>query len=424
MKNITLLLFILLSVYFVRAQTYTMNWSSSFSPAWSSGNTSGTASNIGGSGVSMSVSMVKSGGSFSRSGGTTGPETPTVSGSTFLVGGSLSNLEVAIDYTNHGEHTDIMLQFSQAVTSLAFSIADIDKPSTTSNEYIDEVIVSGSDGLATRLPALSRYDPVSDPDFLVIAGNTAHANPASGKGGNSASSMLDQRGTIKADFGSMSIVSVTIRYKNNSSAQHDPATQAIAVGNLSFQKVVPVPVVFTYIRASAEPHQNVLSWQTANEVRNNHFEIEKSGHSQLWSKIGQVPGAGTSSDLKNYSFTDRSVHGGTVHYRIRQVDQDGKSTYSTILVVTRTHQHWVAEVYPNPVQASSIISLYADREDEMMVTLLDAAGRVLDRDEWLIGKGSNELSLPSFARLPKGHYVLQLHGLGSKYHKVIKLVKH
>lgn len=422
MKNHHILAALLLLPAISQAQTYTLNWASSFSPAWANGHTSGTASSAGNSGVNVSVAVTKSGGVFDMSNGTSGAATPTIGGTAFTVEGSSANMEIAMDFATNTDHTDITYTFSALVSHVQFAIADIDKPSATGTQYLDQVTVTGSDGVTTRLPTLTRYS-TTDLNFLTISGNVAHANGTSGLGGNSASTSADQKGTVVVDFGSTPVSSVVIRYSNYSTAQANPAAQAIAIGNLSFQQVVAVPVHFTYVRARAEAHENILEWQTASEYSNRHFEIEKSNHSQGWTKIGTVPGAGTSSGLHDYSFADKAPHAGIQHYRIRQVDVDGRHAYSIIVSVARIQQHVAADVYPNPLQAASIISFYADHTEDVLLSLTDVSGHVLLRDEWPVEKGTNELALPLFAQLKKGSYVLHLHGTLSKFTKTIKLVK-
>ena len=420
-----LCIFLLLSLFTpsLYAQTFTLNWASSFSAAWTSGNTSGSASDVGGSGANATVAISKSGGVYSHSNGNSGVSTPTVSGSSFIVGGSSSNLEIAMGFDNNTEYTDIVYQFSSHVTHLSFEIADIDKPSATSNAYLDEVVITGSDGAVTYLPTLTKYDATSDPDFLVISGNAASADPASGKGGNSASTLSDQKGTVIVNFGSTPITKVTIRYQNATGAQSNPPDQGIAVGNLSFQKSVILPVSFTNVTAKAEANQTVILWETAIENNNNYFEIEKSTNGQLWTKIGMVHGKATSSIPTDYSFSDPVIQTGTAFYRIMQVDLDGRRSYSEIASVTRTHEHFKAKVYPNPVDASSVISFYTDHDDEVKFTLIDIGGRTVKTDVWPVFKGTNELSLARFPEMHKGHYVLHLISSKTGYSASIKLLK-
>ena len=404
------------------AQTYTFNWASSFSPGWSSGHTSGSAANVGGSGITATVGLTKSGGVYASSNGSSGTVTPTVSGSAFVVGGSAANLEIAVDFDVNTEYIDIAYHFSAPVTHVVFEVADLDKPASTSTQYFDEVVVSGSSGTTTHLPTITRYSS-TDPDFLIISGNTAYASTVSGHGGNSASSSTDQRGTVIINFGTHTLTGITIRYKNAAGAQSNPLTQGIAIGNMTFQKAVPVPVKFTYVKARTQAAHTLIEWQTAEEYNNSHFEIERSVNGSSWAKVGTVAGGGTTSEIRKYSFRYAETNVGITHYRIRQVDADGRSSYSIIVSVTHTRKHFTADVYPNPITPSSLLTLYADAEEEIKLTLLDAAGRTRASDIWPISKGMNELPVSELGALGRGHYILNLYNPHTGHNKTIKLIK-
>lgn len=284
MKNPLLVLF--WAAFFpavLQAQTYTLNWASSFSPLWANGQTSGFASNVGGSGINASVTITHSGGIFNNSNGHTGVATPTVSGSVFVVGNATANLEIAMDFHNNSEYTDILYQFSSVVSQVHLEIGDIDKATATSTDHFDKVIVTGSNGTASILPSITRYNSTTDANFLVIAGNEAHANTTSGAGGNSASTASDQKGTIVVDFGTSPVSSFTIRYTNASGAHNNPNGQDFAIGNVSFQKIKALPVQFIYVHAKTASRHTTLEWATASETDNAYFEVERSHNASSWS---------------------------------------------------------------------------------------------------------------------------------------------
>src|SRR5215813_12150879 len=75
-----------------------LNWLSSYIPAWSNGNTSGTANNVGSSGINCTTSFSISGGSFVQALGSSGSPTPTVSGATFTIPGSTNRMQVTTNF--------------------------------------------------------------------------------------------------------------------------------------------------------------------------------------------------------------------------------------------------------------------------------------------------------------------------------------
>jgi hypothetical protein len=93
----------------------------------------------------------------------------------------------------------------------------------------------------------------------------------------------------------------------------------------NFTKDMPV----TLVNFSVQVYKNkvTLSWNTATEVMNYGFDIEKFSPVAGWTKIGFVPGHGTISTPHNYSFIDIPKPGQWL-YRLKQIDTDGNFVYS------------------------------------------------------------------------------------------------
>ena len=75
-----------------------------------------------------------------------------------------------------------------------------------------------------------------------------------------------------------------------------------------------------------------LHWETTSEANSSQFIVERSLNGVDFQAIGNVPAAGNSSTFKQYSLTDNAPNY-INHYRIKQVDLDGRFTYSKILYV-------------------------------------------------------------------------------------------
>lgn len=74
-----------------------------------------------------------------------------------------------------------------------------------------------------------------------------------------------------------------------------------------------------------------LHWSTAMEFNNSRFEVQVSFDAVNYTTIGTVPSGGNSSTVTDYAYTHSTPQRGKIYYRIRQVDFDGKSTYSKII---------------------------------------------------------------------------------------------
>lgn len=90
----------------------------------------------------------------------------------------------------------------------------------------------------------------------------------------------------------------------------------------------------------------LLNWQTAIEINNDHFEIERSNDGVRFERIGIVK-ANNFNNGSKYEFEDKQCNEGTNFYRIKQVDFDGVGVYSKIVSVYKRTENTV-RIYPNP----------------------------------------------------------------------------
>lgn len=76
-----------------------------------------------------------------------------------------------------------------------------------------------------------------------------------------------------------------------------------------------------------------LEWETASEINNNYFTIQKSLNTETWSSIADVNGVGNSTQTVSYSILDKTPYQGVSYYRIKQTDFDGAFSYSKVIKV-------------------------------------------------------------------------------------------
>jgi hypothetical protein len=134
-------------------------------------------------------------------------------------------------------------------------------------------------------------------------------------------------------------------------------------GSAGFQGVVYIrypnfrilPIEFLDFDVEYNPAAEAadLTWTTAKEWENDHFEIERSVNNvKSWENIGELDGAGYSNDPLEYSFQDTKLplSGGTIFYRIKQVSFSGDANYSITKAIQVDAKPGVDtwRVYPNP----------------------------------------------------------------------------
>ncbi|MBK6619323.1 MAG: T9SS type A sorting domain-containing protein [Saprospirales bacterium] len=171
----------------------------------------------------------------------------------------------------------------------------------------------------------------------------------------------------------------------------------------------PLPVTWLDFRASVSEEKEVeLVWSTGSESNNKGFGVERSSNANDWETIAFVPGAGTTSEKQNYSYTDKSPvtsHQSLIYYRLKQTDFSGAFEYSPLRFVEITNPQGVILVYPNPTDTEATISFSEPTEVQGLVRVYTQNNRfVLER---VIPIHTSDYVLP-LAQLPGEAYILQV----------------
>lgn len=168
---------------------------------------------------------------------------------------------------------------------------------------------------------------------------------------------------------------------------------------------LPFPVEFLDFEGeSINDNLIQLSWVTASELNNSGFEIQRSTATNTWETLGRVEGAGTSTELQSYTFTDSEFPMQRIAYRLKQIDFDGLYSFSNRIAVDMRDKLTELEVYPNPV-TGSILNLSIPGEDEARLSgnMYDMYGRqIMNLD---LQTGENQIDVEYVS---PGMYVLEI----------------
>jgi hypothetical protein len=108
-----------------------------------------------------------------------------------------------------------------------------------------------------------------------------------------------------------------------------------AIAFNKFNETLPVELL-DFSAEELSDKQILISWQTASEINNNYFVLERSYDANNFEKIAQIQGSGNSNSIIEYSFIDKQTANKKIYYRLKQVDFDTKYTYSEIISLSNT----------------------------------------------------------------------------------------
>jgi Secretion system C-terminal sorting domain/N-terminal domain of BNR-repeat neuraminidase len=173
--------------------------------------------------------------------------------------------------------------------------------------------------------------------------------------------------------------------------------------------VNPLPVNLLSFTATSNNQNIILKWTTASESNNLYFEIQRSINGTQYEPIGRVAGAGTTSQITHYNFTDIAPFTAINYYRLKQVDIDGKYKYSAILTMKLNSKlKKGVNIYPNPVSNKINISINSDVATNGDIRIINAFGQIIYYQNEKLVKGVNVITINSLFHLSKGIYTLQV----------------
>jgi hypothetical protein len=203
--------------------------------------------------------------------------------------------------------------------------------------------------------------------------------------------------------------------QNNSGSTISPTNISLTGAPIYLATNFVIPIELVSFSGKRTNHVSQLKWETATEINSSNFEIERSEDAQKFWSIGQVKAKGNSGTPQYYSFLDDKKVNGTVYYRLKANDLDGKITYSKVVALSDEYVE-KTRVFPNPFGKKLSIQLNESGNlEDFDLTLTDVSGRTVMQQktqtavEW------------STDNLPAGVYFLKIAGRGNvEVQKVIK----
>ena len=183
--------------------------------------------------------------------------------------------------------------------------------------------------------------------------------------------------------------------------------------NLSVKNIA-LPIELMYFKAYYKDKAVNLNWATATEVNNDYFTVERSSDGINFEPIQMIRGAGNSTSVRDYSWTDSDPLEGYSFYRLKQTDYDGHYTYSDVETIkskggsSLEEAFEIKSIFPNPFSDRINVDFLTKQGGEAEITLLSESGSIVASTKMEVHDGYNNGEINNLGNLPKGTYILTL----------------
>lgn len=120
---------------------------------------------------------------------------------------------------------------------------------------------------------------------------------------------------------------------------------------------LPLPLELLYFEYELTDSGVLLKWETLREVNGKSFDLQRSEDAVDFVTVKTVDAQGDEFSGSRYSVLDEELISGTVYYRLKQNDKDGRIYFSSILAVNHDMQNELnLSLFPNP--SNGIVTIF------------------------------------------------------------------
>jgi hypothetical protein len=229
------------------------------------------------------------------------------------------------------------------------------------------------------------------PTYQAASGQDTHSNSTTVNFVDASTADLHLTGASNGDANlrGVPVTGITTDYDNQTRSSFNPYIGADEAS-------ISLPVQLISFTGTKESINNKLLWSTSSEVNNKGFELERSADGKTFSTIAFVQtkaDKGYSTTTLNYSYADEKPLKGANYYRLKQVDNDGRIIYSSVVVLKGEKIFAISAIYPNPTKDQLNVVVSSEKSEKATLTIVDINGKVMQQMNTVLVAGDNNITL-------------------------------
>jgi predicted outer membrane repeat protein len=188
-----------------------------------------------------------------------------------------------------------------------------------------------------------------------------------------------------------------------------------------------LPVTWSSMSVKNNNCENIISWTTESETNNDYFVVESSKDGKEYGQVKMIEGQGDKRSQSKYSYNHPLKSSGVTYYRIKQVDYDGRYSYSSVI---KSRNKACAElsylsVYPNPAMNESVNLEFSEIEkgEEVSIQVYNNIGQLQLNNTFVADDNIQQKPL-DISTLQSGVYIIKVCSSGgSLFSANVKFIK-
>jgi hypothetical protein len=185
-----------------------------------------------------------------------------------------------------------------------------------------------------------------------------------------------------------------------------------------------LPVQFLNFAGAPQGTKVELTWTVITTKDIDHFEIERSTDNSVFIQAGINSDAVKLNQQQSFGFIDDigTINSDIIYYRLKAIGKTGEIKYSNVLVVRTGQTKTLVNIMPNPAYNYVNINLYAEKNTQGKITLIDKVGRKILVQDQKFSKGYNNIYL-SLDKYSGGMYTVIIENETEKITKQLVIIR-